>query len=838
MSKKSCTFCGRKGLFFYPVRYAIASPAGAARAPELAGNFRIENAPQTVATAKYTLRAVRTGYLYTYDEKRDRLKAYVVMPEGHLWNFPPDRSPPDTKYFKFNCSDAVDVALSMCVDVAHSDDNPAGVFWLGWSNILWTPTLLQKAKEDAEWRRKHMRAVDIPWLLTRLPDVHVGEFSENYKNISHFSMTVKEMQTAFGFSNTPISHEMWRKNKASEFIQVFSRQSPQNGAHIVALDDPVGIANDLSELTIPTEYSGFNSELYRGRIIEEILRSTESAVRAKARRDFDFDVKQKKIDDQISDGESITYSNMKDIFATFKAGGSDALAKREAAERKIYGESSAGERRAAEERAWAELTVCDSQPVLDAQKRAAFPELYQAQLKEFEKKGEALAKSHAEWLASVQLARWMDGTHDQNDLPSGFSYRDSLAQCVGKAASTIACDKQLQQWLKSGDIANTNNLYARAMLFNQSSIIDAAAPQVKGGDVKPKHLLSIYKKSLERLKKDQELKLIDKLIFTTANTMIKALGQSSSVVMKNLVLANLSFLSKSVIEPSSLTPMQIRDWILDEAQKSGVQLETGVLKTRADALLVGRNVPSRAATDPGVCAYTLDVVQLEEGRITAGTLKKVKIPGYSNTVKWLGSSADFNIGSVAVILQLFAFSFALRDYKISDQFGSTTAFMKLGIAVSSVSGSLLELVGNGLEKAPTHPLSTAIKEHWATGPTAGKKILQAGKRTGALAGLATAALDISLSYKAFLDKDYALSGLYFANAVLGASLAVAGYFSCAIFWPLFLAAFSLSIVIALVKSSALKKWISHCYFSAGSTSESRYSSLDDELSALRGALGN
>jgi hypothetical protein len=83
MGLETCSFCDRKGLLLYPVRYAVACPAGAEKAPGLSGNFKIENAPAEIATAKYTLRAIRTGFLYTYDEKRDRLKGYLVMPGGY-----------------------------------------------------------------------------------------------------------------------------------------------------------------------------------------------------------------------------------------------------------------------------------------------------------------------------------------------------------------------------------------------------------------------------------------------------------------------------------------------------------------------------------------------------------------------------------------------------------------------------------------------------------------------------------------------------------------------------------------------------------------------------------
>lgn len=836
MAIEKCGFCDKPGLLLYPVRYAVACPAGASDAPGLSGNFKIENAPAEIASAKYTLRGIRTGYLYVYDEKRDRLKAYLVMSGGHLWNFPPELPAPSPKHKVFACTNPVEEALSMCVNVEHSDKDPAGMLWLGWSNTAWTPALIKKIR-NIEWRRKHMRGINIPKMLTGSSDSHNGEFARNVSAVSHFAMNEEQMRKAFAFSNTPISHEARRHKQAEKFIKAF-QNTPLKRGYVVAIDDPVGIANDLSELTVPTAHSGFNVEVYRGRIIEEILQSTESAVRQRARNDFDFNAAQRKIDDQYPQSEGMSYSDVQVILDVLKAGGPDKLAKRREAVKRKYGADLAAQRRAAEDDAWITLTTIDGKSVLDAQKRSAFPTQYKAAVKAYEKQGLALAQAHVAWLTGVQLREWMSGVHDENNLASGFAYRESLAQCIGKATATSACEKQLTAWLQSADVLNTANLYARAMLFNQADIINAAAPQIKGGDIKLKYLLSIYKEGMSRLKAKQELRLVDKLVFTATNSLLKAFGQHATRAMRDLTVISLSLLGKTVIAEGNHTPLEVANWVIAEAEERGVNFGDDKVSATSAAQRGVEDIQSKHPGTGPTCIYEFDIATLErEEAVTRGTVKMIRIPGHNTIEKWLGASADFNVGAVAVVLQLTAFAFAYRDFKVSDQFESTKLFVKLGIAVMNVSGALIELTGTAMEKAPTHPLSVAISEHWAKGPEAGKKVLMFGKSTGLLAGLATAGFDIYEAYCARLEHDSTLFALYSINAFLGASLSLAGFYSFAVFWPLFIAAIILGAVISLLKKSPLKKWMSHCFFSSNYGAETGYPTLDEELTALQSALG-
>ncbi|NRR31231.1 hypothetical protein HSX11_13665 [Oxalobacteraceae bacterium] len=838
MTSKDCSLCGRKGLLIYPVRYAVACPAGADGVPGLSGNFQIIDAPQNVGSAKYALRALRSGYLYSYDEKRDRLKAYVVMERGHLWNFPIHLPPPDLSQGGMVCINSVDIALSLCVDVTHSDIDPAGKIWLGWSSTTWTASLLKNAK-DLKWRKKHMQCVDVPAMLAG-GAAHTGEFQACHTGVSHFASELRGMHTAFGYSNAAVKHESRRRYWSAGIIKTMSEHSPHHKGYIVAVNDPVGITNDLSELTIPTRHSGFDEQVYRGKIIDDLLRSTEYSVRTHARAKFAEE------HTVVADARTEVYNNpnrtwlgnLKDIL---RGDVYDYYQKQKKAERKME-ESRLSRQKAAEDSAWRELTTIEGKPILDEQRRKEQPTLYEQAIKAFEPQALALSNAHFRWLTSAQLADWMEGVHDPADIRSGFAFRESLAQCLGKAVGTVLCSNQLKQWLNSTDISNTRNLYSRAMLFNQTEILSAAESQVGGGDIKAENLLNIYKGALERLTNGEESKLIDRLALTTTNILIYALHQSSTMAMRTLTLNSLSLLGKTLISPSKLHGDDIQGWAISQATAQGIQLDTNGTETKVATTKGAKKTIPRLPVDPSICAYELNIAQLERmKKIDSDTIKSVKLPGFESTKRWLASSPDFNLGVVGSIIQLAALYYAAKDYQGSDRFDQKKTGMIAAVSAVSLTAAIMETVTTSLENSPDHPLSAYLYKQWSLEKEFGKKATVVAKKIALAAGLVMAIFDVVAAWDARKEGEKTLAYLYFGNAILGGILAMASFsIGATFFWPAFFASLVLAIIISLVKKSALKKWLTHCHYAnidKNQLETNIYPTLEEELKTYQNAMG-
>ncbi|MGV7211658.1 T6SS effector BTH_I2691 family protein [Oxalobacteraceae bacterium A2-2] len=831
MPREHCSYCGRKGLLIYPVRYALACPAGADGVPGLQGNFLIEGAPAHVRPAKYTLRAVRTGFLYTYDEKRRRLKGYIVMDRGRLWQFPIDLPPPPAVPLPYSCIDPVDGTLSLCVDITHTAKDPATNLWIGWSNTPWTAALLRKV-DSAGWREGHMRCVNVPLMLSGQA-THTQEFASGYRSIAHFSCDVPAMAKAFGFSNTPINHEIRRRRWAPDMLKAFSMQEPHRKAYIVAVDDPVGMTNDLAELTVPTQHSGFDPTIYHAHIVDQLLSSAEEAVKAQAAAKFDAAERIAQADESMP-ADGLTYTQMRQSWEVLKAGGVNNYEKRRKEQERQYGKDVGGRRKAAEENAWNELITEDGKPLLDTARRSALPRQFEQARKAYEPVGISLALCHGLWLDSEQLAGWMHGVHDDADLDSGFSYRESLTQCIGKAAGTEPCNDLLTAWLKKGDVENTRNLYARALLFNHDEVIKAAQHQFKGSDFKITSVLSIYKAALKKAKGSLPLTRMDTLALTTSGLLARALGQASSTVMRNVALLSLSLLGRVHIRPSNLNAVEVGNWIITQAKEHGVEIETRAERRRVQ--LETRKFLYKARSVQAVCAYELDMEELRRDlRITGDSLKKVEIPGYRTTVTWL-SSKEFQLGTVAAILNIVTTSFALQNFKNADQFEQRKALVKLTAAGCNLLGAVIEGVGTMLEKAATHPISEVIKSHWVINQKKAQMIVATGKGVAALGSAISAISDLFSAYSAWSDGQSVRAGLYGASAGLGFSLAYISFATTIVVaWQFFVAALALPILIAMLSRPKLQKWIFHCYFSLSLESQ-RYGSVEKEVAAFNDAM--
>lgn len=850
---KGCPLCDRQSLLIYPVRYAIACPRGAAKAPGLSGNFRIDGrAPQSIGTAKYTLRAVRPGYLYTYDEKRNKLSAYMVLDDGILWSFRPDVTPPppDAEGGQTQgCLRRGDVAfesLGRCVSIEHTPgSDEAGNLWIGWSNVRWTKDLVFNKIKDAAWRKLHMQCISVPAMMGG-GATDTAEFQASQGRIAHFAMDADAMKAAFGFSNRVAKDEIrLRQRNVAKRIADAMAESPNKKGFVIAVNDPVGLTNDLAELTVPNLNNGFDEQIYWKWTSAQLIGRAEAGIRgnAKAVTGLTYGVSK-----TIADANA---ANMKagaplapDAVGFFhvvrtwiKTGSLDQALKEE--DQKT--QNVAATQESAANDAWEEAAYkigLDGKrtSVLDEDALKRFPQEYQQALDAFKPRWQPLVQAHADWLHSQLLAEWMAGVHDPHDLRSGYAYSESCAQAIGAAAGTEACIKVLDDWL-SGQASNIRNVYARALMFNQDDLMKAADAQVHGSDIQYENFLNLYKQAFDKVKDlGNAANLRDRLIVTTANQIVSVLTRTSRGAALAYVTIRLAIQSGVRIKPSQVSKLAIRDWALQQARELGVKLDGDRTEQRSAATQVGKQVIKAAPPgDPNVVAYEMDVDALvKDGKLEASAIKAVRVPGVDTAKKWLGSAREFNLGVVTVIFQMATLTFAAKDWAGSDQFNQGETGLKAVGAVVSIVGTVIETTSETVLKAPAHPLSAFIMKQWAGASEWAELGAKVGRGIGAVAGIVLAGYDIFKNMpEAYTNKDYRLATLYALSGALGVYVAVAAFFSLPLFWPALIISILVGVAIAIFKASALKDWVSRCKFSKGE----HYDSLEAELNAFNSAAG-
>ncbi|MBR8225965.1 T6SS effector BTH_I2691 family protein [Burkholderia ambifaria] len=850
----SCPLCDRKSLLFYPVRYAVACPRGAAKAPGLSGNFKIDSrAPHSVATAKYTLRALRPGYLYTYDERRRRLRAYTVLEDGIMWSFPPSSTPPPAdaeNLMTQGCANAGDLSfetLGRCVDIEYTPgcDNPAGMnFWIGWSNVRWTKELVFNKIHDVSWRKRHMQCIEVAKVLAGAAD-DTASFEKDHSKIAHFSLNEQAMRDAFGFSNRDPKSEITQgKRKLPPRIIDAMRATPNKQGFILAVNDPVGLTNDLAQLTVPNLDNGFDEQMYWKWTSAQLLERAEAGIRAhaKAITGFTYGVSKSVADVNVANmnarqpavSDPIGFYHV--MRAWIKTGDLDQAVKD--VSRKTENVPATQEAAANDDWDDAAFKVGPDgkrTSVLDEDALKRFPQEYQQALDAFKPKWQPLVQAHADWLKSQLLAEWMIGVHDSNDLRSGYAYSESCAQAIGAAVGTDACKKVLDEWL-NGQAANIRNLYARALMFNQDAMLKAADAQVHGSDIQYENFLNLYKQALEKVEKSHRTDLFDRLIMTTANHVVGIVTKGARGSAFGFVTIRLAMQSGVRLKPSQVSKLALRDWSLEQARILGVKLDGNRTEQRASATQVGKQVIKAAPPiDPNIVAYEMDVDALvRDGKLEASAIKAVRVPGVDTAQKWLNSSTDFNLGVVTVIFQLATLSFAAMDWNDRDKFNQTETSLKAMGAFASIIGSVVEYSSKAIATAPAHPLSAYLMKGWGISRKGAVAGVWIGRGFGAAAGVLLAGFDLLKNApEAFQNRETKLGWLYIVSGTLGAYVAVAALFSLPLTWPALIFSIMIGIAVAFVKASALKDWVSRCKFSKGE----HYDSLAAELKAFTSAAG-
>lgn len=260
--QEPCPNCVKPGLPIFPVRYALARDDASVteKAPSLAAPFVTADIALPDNSARYTLRTLRSGYLYVFNEARGAWSAYEVDEYGTLHGFDyRDPSPPppaEDDELREVCSRHGNPELARCVIIP--DAHRAGAVWFGFSDTAWTASVLRKHKQQA-YREKHMRRVDVgAWVAGQgqTTQPHLDSLSKITERVGEFALTLP----VNGYSESDSARAARRaRNKVHAAEHASRRQQAINEGREPDDEGPVVELPAIS--VVAKSYPAFSSSL-------------------------------------------------------------------------------------------------------------------------------------------------------------------------------------------------------------------------------------------------------------------------------------------------------------------------------------------------------------------------------------------------------------------------------------------------------------------------------------------------------------------------------------------------------------------------------------------------
>jgi hypothetical protein len=525
-SKSECSDCPlchkEKGLPILLTRYAMAPSEANAPVVAKAGDFSVAVDAPLGKSADYTQRLLRSGYVYQYTESNDgkrEWKGYIVSEFGYLtpYKLPKATQKPalDGETGKEKpCYSAKNGIIAGCITLSNVEKMKTA--WFAFSDAEWTDALLKWHENEAN-RKLNMRKLDVQAWLGSQKHKHAAHVKEANKHVMEFCDAVQEnhysVRNMLQFSPAPfarrtgyfdytmaakaaghdekslgedlyyepgtggpvVPQKSWgtiaqnggAKALSSEkkifgvsarLVREFEKLSDKG--MILALDDPAGVAMDLA-CFMPHSLDRFivrSGDLARKLAASEVIMGMRKSIEDEAEEDCWRTAKEAA--DKYVKEISMYTGGLKASQAEY-----DKMA--------IVPPEKIEQVRA---EAWKKYAFFDKgnregKPRYDQEALKAAHTEATKRIKQFDQETILpLAKAHAKWMTSKDMARYFKWNFDAEDETSGDAYLALLSACIADTQDKKPCFEVYLAWL-NGQL-DKDNLLLRALLFNQDKNVE------------------------------------------------------------------------------------------------------------------------------------------------------------------------------------------------------------------------------------------------------------------------------------------------------------------------------------------------------------------------------
>lgn len=822
---KKCEYCDKRGIPIMPLRYGVA--AAGKHAPHAKGSSIALPGP----AAHYTRRLLRSGYLYVYDEARDRWDDYFVTPDGYFFRLRRTPGMPLALPAKpFNCPDLTHAEVASCITIA--DARTATRAWLGFSDVEWTAAV-RELHQDSSYRQRHMRCVDVKSFAASVDKAHCLPIARVGADVAEYALDKEALSKAVGWSPFGINS---RKGRADRLVQECERMNAGKGFAVV-LADPTGLAAEIGQL-MQHEFDGFTQQpAYKRELAaSNAIAQMEAAVREQAR------VLEEQASEDLANEQIANNPFGHALFESTRQRTEDLRTVTPA------------EAQRAEDNAWRKYSV-----KFDEAKAKAWRADFDGKLKTFDEERIApLATAHVAWMKSASLASAFECNFDASNAECGIVYAKTLQLCIGSTQDKAACFDLYTQWL-DGSLTDKSNLLLRALVLN----LDATAKEVQQAATVNldwrgfplDQLAGNFGKATEKAAAghaDAVGRVVQmvggplaKWLATAVDGKVRAgmaalaLNTGMTFVVVEVEGGKKAFrtaLIKALVNASGevVNENQMKRAVaaqLKRLQVAGVPLE-GTEKKRfvlmVDPQAVAGMPQGTAAQRAQWLAAAIRTPEQFENFKLSNWRARLSNPGAGGAL--LKGSIPFVAGLVGASLQYNAMQKLGEDDTKAMKHEAQEATWRLRAGVVAFAGTLTEMAGMGVEK-----LAIVLPRLGRGLSIAGRALQIIGKGAGLAGALVMAWLDWQKGDEAAAEGQHGLKWVYRASAAVGVLAAAAILFGwTGIGLLLFGILIAVTLVIELFKDNKLQDWLERCVWGKGPAP--RYASGEEEIAELKRAL--
>ncbi|PTT66265.1 T6SS effector BTH_I2691 family protein [Stenotrophomonas sp. HMWF003] len=491
MNDSAAAYCPNCITFGFPIlltRYAVARTDAEVRrrAPPLQAPFGagVQDIALPASDAQYTLRLLRGGYVYGFNETRDEWLAWQVNEHGDLSSFDiRDTSPPpQNDDAPATCSRHGSAMMSKCVVLP--DAKWGTTLWLAYSTAPWTLHVWRR-HQDAAYRQRSMRRIDMAsWVDSGSPQPHMASLYQALDQVAEFHLvdTYSTLPKTPDATNLPrmdvlpgahaLAHSLSGRVQYAQHqldllraqARLAARQSvPDHPLAVtpalVALDDPVGIIADLNQLAV-TRLLEWENEPERAekRQSAAAIIALREAIHHGAIED---EVHRKRTSAMVGRGIVSVFGGRaaaQELSRSLPLWTDDAFAVEDEEEvlrlgRKSWKKYRKYLRGGNAYARWLKNTYLDEQD-----------RFYQKHIAE-------LDDAYIAWLSAAAFKQHMVCNFDSTDTTSGILYQEAVTAMLQDATSRGKVFAYVLEQLENGDPLDPESILLRAQVWNQDALI-------------------------------------------------------------------------------------------------------------------------------------------------------------------------------------------------------------------------------------------------------------------------------------------------------------------------------------------------------------------------------